>query len=350
MGKLFSYFEAALAEKKSAFAVYSKPGENIVRGIFGYEGADHEFEPAAKGFIFAPFTEGKKIYIPADESALLAESFESMEPENQVFYEPGTDGSAKNSFEALVAKSIHAINSGQFEKLVCSRPEEITVADIDAVSIFKRILKTYPNAFCYCFFSPETGLWMGATPEQLLKVKDNTFNTVALAGTQLYNAQKTAEWPEKEQQEQQFVTDYIVDKLGNLVTDVKITQPYTFRAGSVVHIKTDISGTIQHTGTLYEIIEALHPTPAVCGLPKELAQQFLTAHEGYNREYYSGYLGEINMGQGSNNTDLFVNLRCMKIKSNKVILYVGCGITKDSNPEKEFFETVNKSMTIRKVL
>lgn len=350
MGKLFNYFEAALSEKKSAFAVYSKPGENIVRGIFGYEGANHTFEHNAKGFVFAPFAIGKKIFIPAEESAKLAESFESMDSGNPLNDEPQTSHHTKAAFEALVSKSVEAINSGQFEKLVCSRSEEITVVNINAVSVFKKMLKAYPNAFCYCFFSPETGLWMGATPEQLLKVKNGILNTVALAGTQVYNAGKAAEWPDKERQEQQFVTDYIVDKLSNFVSDMQVTQPYTFRAGNIVHIKTDISATIQNTETLHNIINALHPTPAVCGLPKEQAQQFLIEHEGYSREYYSGYLGEINMGAVSNQTDLFVNLRCMKIEGNKVTLYVGCGITKDSDPEKEFFETVNKSMTMRRVL
>ena len=88
-------------------------------------------------------------------------------------------------------------------------------------------------------------------------------------------------------------------------------------------------------------------------MPKKEAMQFLLDSEGYNREYYSGYLGELHhdVATGKDScTDLFVNLRCMKIVENQAHLYIGCGITKDSNPEKEFFETVNKSMTMRKVI
>lgn len=349
MGKLFSYFEAALSEKKSAFAVYSKPGENIVRGIFGYEGADYPFRLDAAGFVFVPFDEGKKIFIPAESATVLAESFESREAGNAVTGNVETDPQAKEAFEALVDKSVDAIHTGKFDKLVCSRAEKVTVDNIDSIAVFKRMLKTYPDAFCYCFFSPESGLWLGATPEQLVKVKADTLQTVALAGTQLYKEGETAEWAEKEKQEQQFVTDYIVGKLKGFTDNVNVTEPYTFRAGNIVHIKTDISATITDS-KLQDVIEVLHPTPAVCGLPKDNAKKFLLEYEGYGREYYSGFLGEVKMGHNANDTDLFVNLRCMKVEGNTANIFVGCGITKDSNPEKEFFETVNKSMTMRKVL
>jgi isochorismate synthase len=104
---------------------------------------------------------------------------------------------------------------------------------------------------------------------------------------------------------------------------------------------------------LEEIIKALHPTSAVCGLPKAAAKDFILQNEPYDRSYYSGFLGELNIDLATFRTeqsDLFVNLRCMKINEKQVELFIGCGITKDSVPEAEFIETVNKSMTMRKVL
>jgi isochorismate synthase len=97
----------------------------------------------------------------------------------------------------------------------------------------------------------------------------------------------------------------------------------------------------------------LHPTPAVCGLPKENAKQFILENEGYERKFYSGFLGELNLNTILNkvvDSDLFVNLRCMEIERHKVHLYIGCGITKDSNPEKEYIETANKAMTMKQIL
>src|SRR5690606_31528760 len=101
------------------------------------------------------------------------------------------------------------------------------------------------------------------------------------------------------------------------------------------------------------IIKALHPTPAVCGMPKEIARDFLIQKEGYDRKYYAGYLGELNCNveQNTNDeSDLYVNLRCMEIEENNINIYVGCGVTKDSNPESEFIETVNKSSTMKQIL
>ncbi len=101
------------------------------------------------------------------------------------------------------------------------------------------------------------------------------------------------------------------------------------------------------------MIKKLHPTPAVCGLPKEAAKQFILENESYHRKFYTGFLGELNIDFKTfkkEYSDLFVNLRCMDIENNAATLYVGCGITKDSIPEMEFMETVNKSMTIRKVV
>jgi isochorismate synthase len=114
-----------------------------------------------------------------------------------------------------------------------------------------------------------------------------------------------------------------------------------------LHLRTDIIGEVESSDLLGKLIESLHPTPAVCGLPKETAVQFILENENYKRTYYAGYLGELNM---NGNTQLVVNLRCMEIENNKISLFVGGGITKGSIPEKEFEETVTKAMVMKKVL
>ena len=114
-----------------------------------------------------------------------------------------------------------------------------------------------------------------------------------------------------------------------------------------------IQGIIDKKTNLNDLVLLLHPTPAVGGLPKIKAINFINFIEGYNREFYAGYLGEIGYNDNSK-TDLYVNLRCMKIQKNKdnfeANLYIGCGITKDSIPENEWFETVNKAMTLKNVI
>ncbi|OIQ22066.1 MAG: hypothetical protein BM557_01425 [Flavobacterium sp. MedPE-SWcel] len=354
MTDIFSRIQDHLAQQKP-FVVYTKPKSSSVTSLFQRDNMVHclnDFN--AKGFVFAPFSTGNKVFIPANISDVFTTEINSddlitaSEPK-----EVAINNKAKEDFESLVTKSVDAIKSGNFDKLVTSRIENIVDYTTDVIAIYKRLLHTYPNAFRYCFYTPETGLWMGATPEQLLKVESDTLHTVALAGTQMYREDEKYIWEEKERDEQQIVTDYIVNSLQGYSCDVEVTKPYTFRAGNIVHIKTDISAKITTTNGLEDIVNKLHPTPAVCGMPKEKAMTFLLENEGYNREYYSGYLGELNHDftlDKDKNTSLFVNLRCMKLQTDSVQLYIGCGIVKDSNPEKEFFETVNKSMTMRKVL
>ena len=333
------------------FAVYCKPGSNDVVGVFQTAPEMHPFTDfTEKGFVFAPFATGKYCFIPAGAADIIVTALQgsgSMTPHTS---QPVTDTDAKAAFEALAAKSIAAIQDGKFDKLVISRREGVKHGK-EVTGIFKSLLEMYPMAFRYCFFHPDSGLWMGATPEQLLRVENTTLHTVALAGTQLYDEAAEAVWEAKEKQEQQFVTDYIVRSLSAHSDNIVTTAPYTYRAGNIVHIKTDISAEISALG-VGDIVNALHPTPAVCGLPKDKAKDFLLENEGYDREYYSGFLGEVSVdvSTGQTKTDLFVNLRCMKVEDDAAHLYIGCGITKDSDPEKEFIETVNKSMTMRRVL
>ena len=101
------------------------------------------------------------------------------------------------------------------------------------------------------------------------------------------------------------------------------------------------------------MIRILHPTPAVCGFSREIAREFIIENENYNRSFYTGFLGELNLqnfNKDKKKSALFVNLRCMKIENNKVSIFVGGGITKGSNAEKEWQETVFKSKTMKYVL
>ncbi len=352
MEKILLCIEESLMLKKP-FAIYCKSGSKKVTAIFQDNTKDYTVDFSAKGFVFAPFAEGRTIFIPNENATVINAEHNEKATELLKKVIVPVDTEAKKKFEDLVAKSVQAIKSGKFEKLVCSRTEKVVLKHIDIIKVYKNMLGTYPNAFRYCFYHPDSGLWMGATPEQLLKVEEQRISTVALAGTQLYKEGEEAKWPVKEKQEQQFVTDYIIAGLNSYVSNINVSEPYTFRAGNIVHIKTDITGDITEKSNVKNVVATLHPTPAVCGLPKLEAQYFLIKNEDYDRKYYAGFLGEINKDFSSgyeNKTDLFVNLRCMKINNNAAQLFIGCGITESSDPEKEFIETVNKSETMKKVL
>lgn len=331
--------------------MYSKSGKNDVQGYFQNDAAIHlAHDFTESGFVFAPFHGTQYILIPAQQS----EKWQAKYLPTTGFAEiPIFENNAfgKSAFENLVRKGVAAIKNDEFGKVVLSR-KEILAIDSDAITLFEKLLHTYPTAYCYCWFHPQIGLWLGATPERLLRAENSKFHTMALAGTQQFQGSEVVEWQDKEKVEQQFVTDFIVGHLENKVSDYRVSKPYTARAGNLLHLKTDIEGVLKDGFTLKEIVAILHPTPAVCGFPKASSQKFILENEGYDREYYSGFLGELNLigENGFLETDLYVNLRCMQWKAQQAHLYVGCGITKDSDPEKEYIETVNKSLTIKKIL
>ena len=341
-------------EQGLPFVLFCKPDSDKVVGLF--QKNDHlyfleNFEE--KGFVFAPFDFETIPFIPLEHSDVYVDKVRSAD----YFFEtkPSNLNSAigKDFFEDIVAKGIKAIEQNQFLKVVLSRKEAIEIPDFDIQNVMKKMISYYPSAFNYCFSHPKIGTWIGATPEQFLKTDGNTLHTVALAGTQLVTNSATIVWQEKEIKEQQLVTDFIVESLKGLVKEMVISSPDTVKAGNLLHIKTTISAVLKSKKLLKKVIMALHPTSAVCGLPKQAAKDFILKNEGYNREYYSGFLGEMNIDLATFRTlqtDLFVNLRCMKIKQNSAQLYIGCGITKDSIPEDEYWETVNKSMTMKKII
>lgn len=330
-----------LLSRQIPFVCYVKPNESVWSLLVQQNDEIIEFSNQA-GFVFIPFHEGKQIVIPFEGNAFSQGKLENLEQKSAESFT--SESNQKEIFEDLVSKGVSAIQKDEFQKVVLSR-KIILKERIAIVETFNNLISTYSTAFRYLFFHPKIGLWIGATPEQLVKINQNQFETVALAGTQLYS--ENVIWATKEIEEQQFVTDYIVAKVKDKVNHLMITDAKTVKAGNLVHLKSFISGELTPGFKANDLIKALHPTPAVCGLPKEKAIDFILKNEGYKRKYYAGFLGEYNK---DNQTDLFVNLRCLEVENDIVNIYVGCGITKDSNPEKEFIETENKSMTMRDVL
>lgn len=340
-------------KKHLPFVMYSKPNSTSIFGLLQQNNTLHKISDyKEKGFVFASFDEKQLILIPENESEIITTeqldlTFESVEIDDL-----NLDTAAKMQYESLVAKGVEAIKNDEFKKVVLSRREEVNLAEFDFVATFQHLIELYPTTFSYCFFHPEVGFWMGATPEQLLKANGNVFETMALAGTQKATLESDISWQQKEKDEQQYVTDFIVKRLREVASSVNVTEPYSVKAGSIWHIKTDISGVLNDNSTLEEVIDTLHPTPAVCGLPKKKAKVFIVENENYDRTFYTGFLGELNssFAHSDISSDLFVNLRSMQIQDNKAVLYMGCGITKESIPEKEWEESVNKSMTMKRVL
>ncbi|WP_062058479.1 chorismate-binding protein [Aquimarina longa] len=347
-------------EQQLPFVVYRKANSNKLKAFFQKNNEVHTIEEySTSGFIFAPFDSANQtIIIPLDKSeyynVTIPEENALEHKKNIATIEIKEQAYEKEKHVQLVKKGIKAITSGAFKKVVLSRKEEtLKPNSLTNLQVFQNLIKYYPKAFVYFWFHPSIGTWMGATPETLLRVSNNNFSTMALAGTQPYTTTLDVDWGVKEKVEQKIVTDYIVSRLSLKFKTVQCSETYTYKAGTLLHLCTDINGVFDHTGgsTIKDIIDVLHPTPAVCGLPKDEAKSFIYNNEKYDRKYYTGFLGELNIDiEGVLQTNIYVNLRCMEIKEDIAILYIGGGITKDSNAEKEWEETIRKTETMKRVL
>lgn len=255
----------------------------------------------------------------------------------------------KAHYEEAFTRFISPLRQNQFKKLVLSRsctqniPEEFS-----PLTTFVRACNSYPRMMISLCHTPQTGTWIGSTPEIILSGQEKQWDTVSLAGTMpMQGEQIPTEWSKKNREEQAFVSEYIRKCIRQFGSQITEKGPYTARAGHVVHLKTDFHFCLKETGHLGELLKTLHPTPAVCGLPKQAAYDFILKNEDYNRSYYSGIIGWLDP---DGYTTLYVNLRCMKIGTTQITLYAGGGILPSSTAESEWEETQVKMNTMRHIL
>lgn len=264
--------------------------------------------------------------------------------------------SVSSSYQDFVSEAINSIKSGNLHKVVLSRFEDFDLKEgFDALDTLQALSDKYENAFCHLTNTQTYGCWMGASPEKLIAIEDGQFfSTDALAGTQVLPENTDlmdVAWTQKEIEEQAMVSRYIIDCFKKIrLREFEEIGPRTVKAGNLTHLKTAFKVDMELTNSPMlgsTMLELLHPTSAVCGMPRELADEFIKTHEGYQRSLYAGFLGPVGF---NGNSDLFVNLRCMQLDESKARLYAGAGITEYSNPEKEYQETSNKMQTMLKVL
>ncbi len=363
-----------------ALAVWRRPAKDI-QGIIDTGDTlceEIELETSEPGYLFNPFSSTqRKHFIRAQIRFSVKGEQIVFDPYNQrqhesllnkivrngskegpdskmIIFEDAEQESSK-PFTGLVEKAIQEIKAGHFQKVVPSRIKSLRIEGFDLRTVFNRLIRNYPNAFVSATFVPSAGLWIGASPEILVSTDaERIFQTVALAGTQAYDRTKSLQdiaWTQKEIEEQAYVSRYIINCFKKIrLREFDEIGPKTVVAGNLIHLKTTFrvdmdAVNFPQLGTV--MMKLLHPTSAVCGMPLEAASAWLEKNEGYDREFFSGFLGPVNMNE---NTNLYVNLRCMKIVEDQAWVYAGAGVTEDSHPEKEWMETSIKMNTLLDVI
>lgn len=243
---------------------------------------------------------------------------------------------SKEEYTATFNKYQEEFQKGKISKLVLSRVKKDSNQPINIGESFFNLCTSFPLAAVNLFHIPDVGLWLGASPETLLKVEKDKVATMSLAGTTLSGEKK---WTEKEKREQQIVTDFISESFNHSEKLEKFEE--TLQAGNVQHLCTVFELPLAELKTDWKkLVNILHPTPAVGGFPTKEAAQLIDKLETHAREFYAGFFGVIQPKEGCH---LFVNIRCMKLVDNIPYLFTGGGITADSNLDKEWEETELKA-------
>ena len=336
-------FLTGLIQQQHPFVLFRFPQEKQIHCYYQIDNETHLTENFhEEGFVFVPFLlQEKNVMIPSTHR----KSFNPREVSSSVqVYSLPKEGKA--DFTAKVAAALEEINSTKIEKVVLSHTFDLPYHGEGSI-LFHRLVNTYNNAFVYYWSHPQTGQWLGASPECLITLKRGSFSTVALAGT-LPSGGIEKDWTEKEKHEQKVVVDAIVAGLNQSGTaqNIHIGERTTIRAGQLFHLQTPISAEIK-AGNLLSLVNFLHPTPAVGGLPKSTAVDYILSHEGYDRAYYTGYLGPFSEGDTAR---FFVNLRCAEITPQHLRIYTGAGITQGSSPDNEWEEICRKANTFLSVV
>jgi len=342
-----------------------------------------DLEETTSGFLVAPFHNPERtkdtflkadLYYSSQSNELMTSgTLSSQQVENYLeqlqtllgeknepldFYKLSNNYSSTSpeSYIKSVQDALDSLRHGGLQKVVPAAVRKVELdSNYNSLTSFERLCESYPLAFVSLVSTPKLGTWIGTSPEAIIEVdRNNIFSTVAVAGTQPFEQQTSVQevaWRQKEIEEQALVSRYIINCFKKIrLREFEEWGPKTVVAGNLLHLKTTFTVDMEETnfpqlGSV--MLDLLHPTSAVCGMPKPAAQAFLEKHENFDRELFSGYLGPVKL---NGETHLFVNLRCMQVLDDGALLYAGAGVTEDSIPEKEWIETQLKCDTLLDVL
>lgn len=350
-----------LIQQGRSFALWRIPGEETIHFRMQTIGSpDLIYDLSAlngrSGFVIAPFHISKKhpaVLLQPDCFELSEEVVEypAMDMEIGPHEETPPSDSLK-SWEAYCGafqSFISFLHEEKAEKLVLSRSFTWkTAGRLSPGKAFFRACRHYVYSYVYLCHTPQTGTWIGGTPEILLSGEGKQWQTIALAGTQhLSNGRLPRPWDEKNMREQQLVATYIREQLEKKGIHPEEQGPYSAVAVELAHLRSDFRFELPDTQHLGDLLDLLHPTPAVCGFPKEIAHRFILEREGYDRSYYSGFVGWLSpVGR----TDLYVNLRCATMQNHCYTLFAGGGLLPSSRLQEEWQETNDKMQTMKKII
>lgn len=307
---------------------------------------DENMPEPSRGFFINSFAtpHGQNIWIPFELSAKdVLDRRKSLCGYTGADIEPWKESTGHDTYINKVSALIDRLKTAPDEKTVISCTESIYSPEWPLASAIDRMFSISREICTFAFYHPKTGFWLGATPELLLHhdIKKDIYISYSLAGTQTND---DTEWSKKNSREHNIVTRYICDVFDRFeiphTTEID-DAPY----GGFHHKLTRIAGT-GGTASFFEILDALSPTPALCGFPKEQALNDIAEIEDHPRRCYGGYVG-----LRDNDTETaYVTIRCAQNLGSYYTIYGGGGIISLSDAEEEWDEAMMKIDTVAEIM
>lgn len=325
---------------------YRLPETSQYHHVWGEVEKLHDIASLAgkQGFVFAPFEtsdEHPLVLIHADHEEIKEVGKEPIETIVNELREANHHAEYQDAFQKMHTQ----IDDDTLWKVVLARRSDVELEQpLDARKVFLKACQMYPHQMITLINTEASGTWLMATPELLLGRADDRWATMALAGTM----STPGPWDDKNMREQAYVALYIRNCLLRRCYLVNQKAVRTTMAAKLYHLRTDFEFALSDDTEIVKVLEDLFPTPAVCGMPKDHAREVIDKYESFDRKYYSGFCGPLNLADKSHpDASLYVSLRCMEIDGTCCRLYAGGGLLKESNEAKEWKETEKKMETMK---
>lgn len=249
------------------------------------------------------------------------------------------------AWKNTVAQAVQELKDTDMDKIVLARELRVTCTErIQSETVLNQMQKEQPKSYIFSLES-ESDCFIGATPERLVKKQDSEMLSACLAGSIARG--KTEEedtllgnellHDEKNLMEHQYVVSMITGALETVCERLMVPrEPELMKNRHIQHLYTPVKGTCSRDVSLFQVVDKLHPTPAMGGLPKEKAVSRIREIEELERGFYAGPIGWID---SYGNGEFAVGIRSGLLQGNEASLFAGCGVVADSIPESEYRET-----------
>ncbi|QUW20580.1 chorismate-binding protein [Sporosarcina sp. Marseille-Q4063] len=278
------------------------------------------------------------------------------EKEAEVSMSPYRCKVTQQQFEDQVREAISFIDEGAAEQIVISRRLEADIQG-DPFALYRKLRKSNPSPYMY-FMEFEDHTVIGTSPESLVKVTGDTVMVNPIAGTRRRgknHAEDLALEAElrkdpKELAEHEMLVALSKEEMNGMCMPETVrvsNNKETVRYEHVMHLVSEIEGTLAHGLHALDALKASSPAGTVTGSPKSVAMDIIDQLEKQHRGIYGGAIGYIGL---NGNIDFALTIRTMLIKDGKAYVQAGAGVVKQSNPTDEYLETVNKAKSLLEVI